>query len=59
MWNGLKVGFRENKNNVKKINNKRIGKREGGDQRNEGGKEIVVVIITKLGVSMSSRMLRG
>ena len=51
MWNGLKVGFKENKNKPRKINNKSIDKREGGDQRNEGERERAVVITTKLGVS--------
>ena len=60
VWIGLKVRFKENKNKTnKKIYNKSIGKRGGRDQRNKGGRERTVVITTKLGVSASSRMLRG
>jgi len=49
--------FRANRNKTKK--NKSIDKREGGDQRNEGGRERTVVLTTKLGVFASSHMLRG
>ena len=41
------------------IKNKSIDKREGGDQRDERGRERTVVLTTKLGVSASSHMLRG
>jgi hypothetical protein len=53
----LSVGFIANKIKIKKT--KSMNKREGGDQRNEGGRERAVVITTKLGVSASSHMLRG
>ena len=58
MWNGLKVGFKKNKNKTKN-KNKSIDKREGGDQRNEGGRKRAVVITTKLGIPASTHMLRG
>ena len=57
MWNGLIVWFQTNKNKTKK--NKIIDKREGGDQRNEGGRKKTMVIITKLGVFATSYMLKG
>ena len=44
---------------IKTKKNKSIDKREGGDQRNEGGRERTVVLTTKLGISTSSHMLRG
>ena len=52
----MRVRFKANKNKTK--NNKNIDKREGGDQRNEEERKIVVVITTKLGVFASSHMLR-
>ena len=32
---------------------------KGGDKKNEGGRERALVITTKLGVTVSSHMLKG